>query len=75
MTDTTTIEVPEDLIALELTRREQKADYEAQPEHRRCRYALYGTEQKLAAHPWLVARKADWRTARKALKQAADAAL
>lgn len=64
--------VPSDLIALELACREQKAKYEASK--KLCRYALYRAEQAIATHPWIVERKADWRTARKALKVAADEA-
>jgi hypothetical protein len=73
---TTTINVPEDLIELELARRDRKTEHDAwaaQHGHDGCRYSLYRAEQAIAKHPWLVERKTDWRAARKALKQAADA--
>lgn len=62
--------VPEDLIALELERRSLKADADSDP--RACRYALDCCTRDIAAHPWLVERKTDWRAARKVLKAAAD---
>jgi hypothetical protein len=69
----TTHTVPTDLVALELARREAKAKFDVGP--KLCRYALYRTERDVAAHQWLVERKADWRSARKSLRLAADALL
>ena len=60
--------IPANLIALELRRREIKA--RTQPDG--CRYRLYRAEKDIAGHPWIVARKDNWRMARKALKWAAD---
>lgn len=63
--------VPEDLIALELERRAEKARYDAS--RKLCRYVLYSAEKAISTHPWIVERKTDWRAARKALKNASDA--
>lgn len=60
--------VPSDLIALELRRREIKA----RTKPGGCRYRLYRAERAISEHEWIVAHKDDWRTARKALKYAAD---
>ncbi|GAA2035413.1 hypothetical protein GCM10009839_40150 [Catenulispora yoronensis] len=60
--------IPADLVALELRRRRIKAVTTPNG----CRYRLYRAEKAIAAHAWIVARKDDWRLARKALKFAAD---
>lgn len=62
--------VPEDLIALELNRRNLKAHVDSDP--RACRYELDCHTRDIAQHPWLVERKTDWRAARRLLKTAAD---
>ena len=63
--------VPADLVRLELDRRDLKARMTPAS----CGYPLYRLEQAIKAHPWLAARRADWRPARKALKHAADSAV
>jgi hypothetical protein len=60
--------IPTDLIALELRRRQIKA----RTKPGGCRYRLYRAERAISEHEWTVAHKDDWRTARKALKYAAD---
>lgn len=60
--------IPDDLIELELRRREVKA----RTKPGGCRYRLYRVEKEISQHWWIDARKDDWRTARKALKYAAD---
>ncbi|MBS2536599.1 hypothetical protein KGQ20_27945 [Catenulispora sp. NF23] len=60
--------IPADLIALELRRREIKA----RTKPGGCRYRLYRAERAISEQAWIVARKGDWRMARKALKWAAD---
>ena len=60
--------IPADLIALELGRREAKS----RTNPNGYRYRLYRAEQEIARHPRIVSHRDDWRTARKALKYAAD---
>ena len=60
--------IPAALVALEIQRRRVKAVTVPGG----CRYRLYLAEKKFRQHPWLVERMQDWRTARKALKYAAD---
>ncbi|WP_194894697.1 hypothetical protein [Catenulispora pinisilvae] len=60
--------VPVDLVALELKRRRVKAH--TRPDG--CGYRLYLAEKAIRNHEWMAARRQDWRTARKALRYAAD---
>lgn len=62
--------VPYDLVVLEIQRRELKAELDAHPGA--CTYELDALKRDIAADPWLVERKADWRTARRELAAAAD---
>ena len=74
MTETAT--VPADLIALELTHRAEKAAADARGKGS-CHYAAYLAGQAVAKHPWLTQHPGtspERRAARKALRQAADAA-
>jgi len=62
--------VPEDLIALELESRGIQAELDEYPGA--CTYELDAHKRVIAAHPWLVERRTDWREARRVLKAAAD---
>lgn len=62
--------VPYDLVVLELQRRELKAELDQRPGA--CTYELDALKRDIAAAPWLVERRADWRAARRELAAAAD---
>lgn len=63
--------VPPDLIELELDRRSVKD----RTGPGSCGYPLYRAGRAVAVHPWILQRRDDWRTARRALALAADEAL
>lgn len=79
--DLATETVPADLIALELAHRDAKTRYAADVARfgpGACGYAAYRAGQAVAKHPWLTQHPGtspQRRAARKALKQAADAAI